>query len=122
MDEVVPDALWKLDEAFLSAMRIDYVAIEEGVSCDPAYEKERVKGYDLVKSLRKAIPTRRTLGLSRAQPPPVQLHPPEVEAIDAPQEPAANGTIRRMPSPRVEPKAATNVESPFEVPLVDLFD
>ena len=52
VDEVVPDAPWKIDEAFLSAMRIDCVAIDEGVSIDPAYEKERVKGYDLVKSLR----------------------------------------------------------------------
>ncbi len=52
MDEIVPDAPWKLDEAFLSAMRIDYVAIDEGVSINPAYDKERVKGYDLVKSLR----------------------------------------------------------------------
>ncbi|KAI0704321.1 hypothetical protein BC835DRAFT_1242091, partial [Cytidiella melzeri] len=60
VDEVVPDAPWKLDDAFLTAMRIDYVAIDEGVSIDPAYEKGRVKGYDLVKSLRKAIPTRRT--------------------------------------------------------------
>lgn len=52
VDEIVPDAPWKLDEAFLSAMRIDYVAIDEGVSINPAYDKERVKGYDLVKSLR----------------------------------------------------------------------
>ena len=53
MDEVVPDAPWKLDDAFLNAMRIDYVAIDEGVSINPAYDKERVKGYDLVKSLRE---------------------------------------------------------------------
>lgn len=55
VDEVVPDAPWKIDEAFLSAMRIDFVAIDEGVSIDPAYEKERVKGYDLVKSLRTSL-------------------------------------------------------------------
>ena len=53
VDEVVPDAPWKLDEAFVTAMRIDYVAIDEGVSIDPAYDKERVKGYDIIKGLRE---------------------------------------------------------------------
>ena len=52
VDEVVEDAPWRIDEAFLSAHRIDYVAIDEGASIDPAYNKERVKGYDLVKGLR----------------------------------------------------------------------
>jgi choline-phosphate cytidylyltransferase len=55
VDEVVPDAPWKIDEAFLNAMRVEFVAIDEGVSIDPAYEKERVKGYDLVKSLRASF-------------------------------------------------------------------
>ena len=50
-DEVVPEAPWRLDEVFLRARRIDYVAIDEGASVNPAFEKERVKGYDLVKSL-----------------------------------------------------------------------
>ena len=53
VDEVVEDAPSRIDEAFLSAHRIDYVAIDEGASIDPAYDKERVKGYDLVKGLRK---------------------------------------------------------------------
>lgn len=53
VDEVVEDAPWRIDDAFLSANRIDYVAIDEGASVDPAYDKERVKGYDLVKSLRE---------------------------------------------------------------------
>lgn len=64
VDEVVPDAPWKLDEAFVTAMRIDYVAIEEGVSCDPAYDKERIKGYDVIKSLRKCSALRHAEGLT----------------------------------------------------------
>ena len=51
VDEVVPEAPWRLDEVFLRARRIDYVAIDEGASINPAFEKERVKGYDLVKGL-----------------------------------------------------------------------
>ena len=53
VDEVVPEAPWKLDEAFLRARRIDYVAYEEGTSVDPAFDKERLKGYDFIKSLRE---------------------------------------------------------------------
>ena len=55
VDEVVPDAPWRLDEAFLRAHRIDYVAIDEGASVNPMYDKERVRGYDLAKSLSTSI-------------------------------------------------------------------
>ena len=54
VDEIIEDAPWRLDEAFLNAHRIDYVAIDEGASIDPSYDKERVKGFDLVKSLRRS--------------------------------------------------------------------
>jgi len=67
VDEIVEDAPWRIDEAFLNAHRIDYVAIDEGASIDPGYDKERVKGFDLVKSLRKAIPTKPTPGLTALQ-------------------------------------------------------
>lgn len=138
VDEVVPDAPWKLEEAFVTAMRIDYVAIDEGVSVDPAYDKERVKGYDMIKSLRefpfyvgfvlprksdpkisfqgKAIPTRRTSGLIRSQP----SSPPKPEANDVP--PSNNGTLRRMPPQLSAPTSDTNGGSPFEEPPVDLFE
>ena len=53
MDEVIPDAPWKLDEAFVRSRRIDYVAIDEGTSIDPSFDKERLKGYDCVKGLRE---------------------------------------------------------------------
>lgn len=53
VDEVVPEAPWRIDEAILKARRVDYVAYDEGTSVDPAFDKERLKGYDLVKSLRK---------------------------------------------------------------------
>lgn len=52
VDEVVPDAPWTIDEQFLKAKKIDYVAIDEGSSVNPACDKERLRGYDLVKSLR----------------------------------------------------------------------
>ncbi|KAI0367039.1 hypothetical protein BV20DRAFT_971145 [Pilatotrama ljubarskyi] len=54
VDEVVPDAPWTLHEKFLRARHIDYVAIDEGTSIDPDIDRERLKGYDLVKSLRKS--------------------------------------------------------------------
>lgn len=53
VDEVVPEAPWRLDDTFLKVRRIDYVAYDEGTSVDPAFDKERLKGYDVVKSLRK---------------------------------------------------------------------
>lgn len=53
IDEVVPDAPWKLDEAFIRSRRIDYVAIDEGTSIDPSFDKERLKGYDYVKNIRE---------------------------------------------------------------------
>lgn len=53
VDEVVPDAPWTLDETFLRSRRIDYVAIDEGISIDPACDCDRLKGYDLVKSIRE---------------------------------------------------------------------
>ncbi|KAI0717341.1 hypothetical protein C8Q72DRAFT_866847 [Fomitopsis betulina] len=68
VDEVVPDAPWTIDEQFLRVKKIDYVAIDEGSSVNPACDKERLRGYDLVKSLRKSIPTRRTNTLTGAEP------------------------------------------------------
>lgn len=53
VDEVVPEAPWTIDEAFLRSRKIDYVAIDEGISIDPACDNERLKGYDLVKGLRE---------------------------------------------------------------------
>ena len=52
-DEVVPDAPWTLHEKFLRARQIDFVAIDEGTSIDPDCDRDRLKGYDLVKSLRE---------------------------------------------------------------------
>ncbi|KAI5117101.1 hypothetical protein M0805_009728 [Coniferiporia weirii] len=60
VDEVLFDAPVVLNEAFLTRHRIDYVAVEEGSSVDPAVSKARLAGYDLVKSIGKAILTRRT--------------------------------------------------------------
>ncbi|KAF9245258.1 hypothetical protein BU15DRAFT_85601 [Melanogaster broomeanus] len=62
-DEIVPDAPWTLDDAFVLAKRIDYVALEEGSSVHPEFDKARMKGYDGLKKLGRVIPTQRTLGL-----------------------------------------------------------
>ncbi len=51
MDEVIGDAPWRVDEQLLSKRRIDYVAIDEGITVDPKYDTVRVKGYDEVKKL-----------------------------------------------------------------------
>lgn len=51
VDELIPDAPRLLDDAFLREKRIDYVALEEGSSVDPEFEKERLRGYDALKTL-----------------------------------------------------------------------
>ncbi|CCL99664.1 uncharacterized protein FIBRA_01685 [Fibroporia radiculosa] len=115
VDEVVPDAPWTLDEKFLRAKRIDYVAVDEGSSVNPACDKERLKGYDLVKSLRRAIPTRRTNVLTSIDTRGLSLF---VEST--------KGTIRGAP-PQVAPArpsariSGDDDVSPFEEPKVDEF-
>ncbi|KAJ7720566.1 cholinephosphate cytidylyltransferase [Mycena maculata] len=64
VDEVIPDAPSTLDAAFLLRHKIDYVAIEEGATVDPAYHKLRVKGYDDLKRNGTVILTRRTTGVA----------------------------------------------------------
>ena len=51
VDEIVPDAVWTLTDAFLLAKRIDYVALEQGSSVNPEFDKTRLKGYDHLKKL-----------------------------------------------------------------------
>ena len=62
VDEVVPDAPWTIYDKFLRTRQIDYVAIDEGTSIDPDCDRERLKGYDLVKSLRESSPIRNSAG------------------------------------------------------------
>ena len=45
---------WKVKERFLRARQIDFVAIDEGTSIDPDCDRDRLKGYDLVKSIRES--------------------------------------------------------------------
>ena len=51
VDEVLTEIPWVVSDAFLLQRRIDYVAVEEGASIDPNYDKARVKGYDEVKRI-----------------------------------------------------------------------
>ncbi|THU99096.1 Nucleotidylyl transferase [Dendrothele bispora CBS 962.96] len=49
VDEILPDAPWQINEQLLFERRIDYVAIDEGATVDPAYDNVRLKGYDALK-------------------------------------------------------------------------
>ncbi|KAG1746667.1 uncharacterized protein EDB91DRAFT_107590 [Suillus paluster] len=64
VDEVLPDAPWTVNDRFIIDKRIDYLALEEGSSVNPEFDKERLKGYDAVKRLGRVFPTRRTIGLT----------------------------------------------------------
>ncbi|KAJ6591646.1 cholinephosphate cytidylyltransferase [Mycena vulgaris] len=77
VDEVLPDAPCTLDAPFLQRHRIDYVAVEEGATVDPAYDKLRLKGYDEMKRNGIVILTRRTTGVVGIAPPPPVLFEPE---------------------------------------------
>jgi len=83
VDEVLPNAPWTVDESFIYEQKFDYLALDEGMSVDPACDKFRLKGYDTLKRLGrhdslcilwifdsnvlligKVIPTRRTSGVT----------------------------------------------------------
>jgi cytidyltransferase-like protein len=65
VNEVIKDAPWEVTLQFLKERRIDFVAIDEGTTVDPACDKARVKAYDELKKHDKIIKTRRTSGLSQ---------------------------------------------------------
>lgn len=75
VDEVLHDAPWTVNDRFIIDKRIDYLALEEGSSVNPEFDKERLKGYDLAKRLGRVLPTRRTTGLTTA--PLVSYNAPE---------------------------------------------
>ncbi|THH17485.1 hypothetical protein EW146_g3336 [Bondarzewia mesenterica] len=60
VDEVVPEAPWVIDEAFVEKYQIDYVAHDENPYVSAGHEDV----YSFVKSQGKFIPTRRTPGVS----------------------------------------------------------
>ncbi|KAJ7115893.1 cholinephosphate cytidylyltransferase [Mycena epipterygia] len=82
VDEVLSDAPCTLDAPFLLRHKIDYVAIEEGATVDPAYDKLRVKGYDEMKRNGVVILTRRTTGVVSLPPQPAVPSEPEPPAPD----------------------------------------
>jgi hypothetical protein len=53
VDEVISDAPWALDDQFMLRQRFDYLALDEGMSVDPACDKFRLKGYDALKKIGK---------------------------------------------------------------------
>ncbi|KAI9508024.1 hypothetical protein F5148DRAFT_1199876 [Russula earlei] len=60
VDEVVPDAPWVIDAAFIQKYNIDYVAHDD----EPYVSAGHQDVYAFVKSIGKFIPTRRTPGIS----------------------------------------------------------
>ncbi|KAI9064106.1 hypothetical protein FKP32DRAFT_1611229 [Trametes sanguinea] len=123
VDEVVPDAPWTLHEKFLRARHIDYVAIDEGTSIDPDCDRERLKGYDLVKSL--PIPTRRTnmsTPMPRNHDPFKKPSKPRAEPEQGAKQ-AESGTGKKAPVALTQEAAADPsadlkdaLEAPFEEP------
>ncbi|PPQ98681.1 hypothetical protein CVT24_003308 [Panaeolus cyanescens] len=63
VDEVVAEAPWVIDEAFMEKYQIDYVAHDEDAYASAGHDD--VYGY--VKSQGKFIPTRRTPGVSTSE-------------------------------------------------------
>lgn len=53
MDEVIPDAPWTVDDQFMLQRKFDYLALDDGMSVDPACDKFRLKGYDSLKKIGK---------------------------------------------------------------------
>ena len=51
MDEVISDAPWTVDDQFIFQRKFDYMALDEGMSVDPACDKFRLKGYDALKKI-----------------------------------------------------------------------
>ncbi|KAJ6621412.1 cholinephosphate cytidylyltransferase [Mycena sp. CBHHK59/15] len=83
VDEVLPDAPARVDATFFLCREIDYIAIEEGATVDPAYNKLRLKGYDEMKRNGNVILTRRTTG---------ECNPPRTPALSEPETPAPDFT------------------------------
>ncbi|KAF5352959.1 hypothetical protein D9758_007881 [Tetrapyrgos nigripes] len=63
VDQVVPEAPWVIDQAFLDKYQIDYVAHDE----DPYAAVGHEDVYTFVKQQGKFIPTRRTPGVSTSE-------------------------------------------------------
>ncbi|KAG7087473.1 hypothetical protein E1B28_013437 [Marasmius oreades] len=63
VDQVLPEAPWILDQAFIDKYQIDYVAHDE----DPYVAEGHEDVYTIVKSQGKFIPTRRTPGVSTSE-------------------------------------------------------
>ncbi|KAJ6518734.1 cholinephosphate cytidylyltransferase [Mycena sanguinolenta] len=82
VDEVLPGAPGTLDTQFLVQHKIDYVAVEEGVTVDPSYDKLRLKGYDEIKRNGMVILTRRTTGVTTVPPRTPVPSEPETLAPD----------------------------------------
>ncbi|KZP26598.1 hypothetical protein FIBSPDRAFT_854635 [Athelia psychrophila] len=103
VDEIIPEAPWAVDDQFVLQRRFDYVALDEGMSVDPACDKLRLQGYDALKRIGRVITTRRTLGVTT----PVASRQSQPLPVPEP--------VRRSPQSIPEPDPATD-SSPFVDP------
>jgi len=117
VDEVVPLAPWTITDHFLRTERVDFVAIDEGSSINPACDKERLKGYDLVKGLRMAIPTRRTTVLTPTPMEPRSLSP----FVDSAKNTIKGVSPSRSPASALAAPSDADAETPFEEPKMEEF-
>ncbi|KAH9935052.1 hypothetical protein B0H21DRAFT_834697 [Amylocystis lapponica] len=126
VDEVVPGAPWTITENFLRAERIDFVGIDEGSSVNPACDKERLRGYDLVKAVFAEGPDRlRRDGYTN------KTDDGADPDTDGAQEPVSvrrsceeHDQGRATPLAPTEPLATAveaDAETPFEEPMMDEF-
>lgn len=121
VDEIIPEAPWAVDDQFVLHRRFDYIALDEGMSVDPACDKLRLQGYDALKRIGtfivsapkrilidkhftgRVITTRRTLGVT------VPAAPSEPQPLPVPE------PVRRTPPPVPASDLATD-SSPFVDP------
>jgi len=82
VDEIIPDAPWTVDDQFIHDRKFDYMALDEGMSVNPACDKFRLKGYDNLKKIGRIIPTRRTAGVSVMKVPIASLTPHAALVVD----------------------------------------
>lgn len=64
VDEVIEDAPWVIDQAFMDKLQIDYVAHDEAPYAMASSGAASTDVYDWIKQAGKFLPTRRTEGIS----------------------------------------------------------
>ena len=117
VDEIISDAPWTVDDQFIHDRKFDFMALDEGMSVDPACDKFRLKGYDGLKKIGacgaktafdapnisdigRIIPTRRTGGVSVVKMQMSPVTPPTATALVVDNTPfMRDATLPEEPDP-----------------------